>query len=399
MLIDDDPVRAFIDYPDVPVANAADGPLAGTTFAVKDIFDVAGYPTGCGNPLKRAEAKPATEHAPAVAALLNAGSRFVGKVHTAELAFSLDGVNSHFGTPLNPAAPDRVPGGSSSGSASAVAAGLVDIALGSDTGGSVRGPASFCGIVGLRPTHERVSLANVMPLAESLDTGGWFTRDLDLYERVAAVMLGEDVAGPPLTRMIVAEDAFANLAGDPEATALTPALDRLKAAFPDWQSVILAPDGLASWQQAFRTIQGYEAWKAHGPWIEARNPPLMEGVRGRFEIARQVTDRQYRTAEAQRESARDRVLSVLGDDGFIVVPTFPTVAPRLTASVAELEKFRNYALMVMCIAGLARLPQISLPVATVHGAPLGLSLIGPPHRDRALISLGRIAMGEDRDGP
>lgn len=395
MLIDADPVNAFVDYPDVPVANAANGPLAGTTLAVKDIFDVAGYPTGCGNPVKRAEAEtaPATQHAPAVAALLDAGARFVGKTHTAELAFSLDGTNTHTGTPINPAAPDRVPGGSSSGSAAAVAAGLVDIALGSDTGGSVRGPASFCGVIGLRPTHGRVAIDGVMPLAESLDTVGWFTRDLDLYDKVGAVLLGEDADGPPLSRMIKAEDAFAQLSGDAEEAALQPALDRLFAAFGGPQTTILAPEGLATWQQAFRAQQGYEAWKVHGPWITSRDAGLMEAVQGRFEAARQVSDREYRAAGARRESARDRVISLLGDDGFIVVPTFPTVAPLRTATEADLEAFRSRALSIMCIAGLAGLPQLSLPVATVDGAPLGLSLIGPPNRDRALISLGRVAMG------
>ncbi|MBZ0229567.1 MAG: amidase, partial [Bauldia sp.] len=141
MLIPADPVHAFLDYPDVPVPNAATGPLAGLTFAVKDIFDVAGYPTGCGNPekMEASRADPPKTNAPAVQMLLDAGARFVGKTHTAELAFSLDGRNTRLGTPDNPAASGRVPGGSSSGSASAVAGGLVDIALGSDTGGSVRG--------------------------------------------------------------------------------------------------------------------------------------------------------------------------------------------------------------------------------------------------------------------
>ncbi|MCP4385433.1 MAG: amidase [Hyphomicrobiales bacterium] len=395
MLIDADPANAFVDYSDVPVASAASGPLDGYMLAVKDIFDVAGYPTGCGNPLKRAESAPADRHAPAVAALLDAGARFVGKTHTAELAFSLDGLNAHTGTPINPAAPDRVPGGSSSGSAAAVAAGLVDIALGSDTGGSVRGPASFCGVVGLRPTHGRVPIGGVMPLAESLDTVGWFTRELDLYEKVGAVLLGEDTDGPPLTRMIVAEDAFAQLSGDEEEAALRPALDRLAETFGEPPSVILAPEGLASWQQSFRSVQGREAWRAHGPWITSRDAGLTDAVRGRFESASRVTEREYRTAVARRAAARDRILSVVGDGGFIVVPTFPTIAPLLTSSEIELEAFRSRALSIMCIAGLAGLPQISLPVARVRGAPLGLSLIGPPHRDRALISLGRVAMGQD----
>lgn len=169
MSIETDPYNAFVDYPDVAVAHATSGPLSGLTFAVKDIFDVAGYPTGCGNPEKRAESEtnPPNKHAPAVGAPLEACARFVGKTHTAELVFSLDGRNDHFGTPSNPAAPGRVPGGSSSGSASVVAGGLVDFALGSDTGGSVRGPASFCGLIGLRPTQGRIDIGGTMPLSET----------------------------------------------------------------------------------------------------------------------------------------------------------------------------------------------------------------------------------------
>ncbi len=392
MLIPADPVNAFVDYPDTPVPNAETGPLAGLTFAVKDIFDVAGYPTGCGNPEKRADSEPAKVHAPAVRMLLDAGARFVGKTHTAELAFSLDGTNTHYGTPINPAAPDRVPGGSSSGSASAVAAGLVDIALGSDTGGSVRAPASFCGIVGLRPTFGRIAIDNVMPLGESLDTVGWFTRDIDLYDRVGAVMLGDDVEGPPLARMIVAEDAFACLMGEDAASALQPAVDQLTAAFGEADRQALAPRGLAEWQQVFRMTQGFEAWRYHGPWIEKRKPNLMDAVRGRFDAASRISPSDYRTAAAERRAVRERVQGILGDDGFIVLPTLPSVAPLVRSSEAELEAFRSRALSMLCTAGLAGVPQISLPVATVDGAPLGLSLIGPPGRDRALIALGRTVL-------
>jgi len=140
MLIPSDPVHAFVDYPDVPVAHAASGPLADLTFAVKDIYDVAGYPTGCGSPEKAAEDLVPTAHAACVAKLLAAGATFVGKTHTAELAFSLDGRNEHYGTPINAAAPGRVPGGSSSGSAAAVAAGLVDFALAATPAGRFAAP-------------------------------------------------------------------------------------------------------------------------------------------------------------------------------------------------------------------------------------------------------------------
>lgn len=391
MLIKADPYNAFVDYPAVPVENAVQGPLSGLTFAVKDIFDVAGYPTGCGNPKKRAESakNPPTAHAAVVAALLDAGARFVGKTHTAELAFSLDGRNEHFGTPDNPAAPGRVPGGSSSGSAAAVAGGLVDIALGSDTGGSVRGPASLCGLIGLRISHDRVDIAGTMPLAPSLDTVGWFARSPEIYEKVGAVLLGEDMPGPALRRMVVAEDAFALLAGEAEAEALKPAVARVAAHLYPAGSRAIAPAGLAAWAQLFRTTQGFEAWRSHGAWIESRNPGMMAAVRGRFEAASQVLVEDYKAAQAKRETMRSQLGDIVGDDGVIVLPTLPTVALPVDADEVLFEEFRGQALQMLCMSGLSGFPQISLPLATVDGFPLGLSLLGPPGRDRALIELGR----------
>jgi amidase len=389
MPIPSDPVHAFVDYPDVPVENAADGPLAGLTFAVKDIFDVAGYPTGGGNPEMRAERAPAAESAPAVAALLDAGARFVGKTHTAELAFSLDGRSEHYGTPINPAAPDRVPGGSSSGSAAAVAAGLVDIAFGSDTGGSVRAPASMCGIIGLRTTHGRIDTSGVLPLAPSLDTVGWFTRSATIYDRVGEVLLGNDAEGPALKRLVIAEDAFALLSGDAEQAALRSASHAVAALFAKVDTEILAAEGLEGWREAFRNIQGYEAWQAHGPWIQSRKPNLTPPVKSRFEVSSRVTREQYHAASAMRAAIRRRVLEVVGDDGAVLLPSLPTIAPRLDGSEADFEAFRSRALSMLCIAGRSGLPQISLPLAKVNDCPLGLSVLGPPGRDRALIGLAR----------
>jgi amidase len=389
MLIPADPVHAFVDYPDVPVPNAPGGPLAGVTFAVKDIFDVAGYPSGWGNPIVQAASPPAKVSAPPVAMLLSAGARFVGKTQTAELAFSLDGRNEHYGTPINPAAPGRVPGGSSSGSAAAVAAGLVDVALGSDTGGSVRGPASFCGIIGLRPTHGRIDLAGAMPLAPSLDTVGWFTRDIGLYERVGAVLLGEDKAGPPLKRMTLAEDAFGVLAAKADGEALRPAVARVAKHLDPAEAVTVSAEGLEVWQKAFRMTQGFEAWRIHGAWVEKHWADLNPPVRPRFELAMKVTEADYRDAAEMRARVRQRMAKLLGDDGVIVLPTMPTIAVRLDAEESEFESFRSLALSMLCMAGLAGLPQISLPMAAVAGCPLGLSLIGPPGRDRSLIALAR----------
>src|SRR5918992_3688700 len=188
----DDRLNAFCKDTDAYLEGAAGGPLAGLTFAAKDIFDVVGYVTGGGNPDWKATHEAATHTAWVVRVLLAAGATMVGKTITDEITRGIFGENAHYGTPLNPRAPGRVPGGSSSGSASAVAGELVDFALGSDTGGSVRASASFCGIYGLRPTHGRISLEGVRPLAASFDTAGWFARDAALMERVGAVLLSEE---------------------------------------------------------------------------------------------------------------------------------------------------------------------------------------------------------------
>src|SRR5205807_3288333 len=173
--------------------------------------------------------------------------------------------NPFEGTPANPRAPGRVPGGSSAGSAAAVAAGLCDIALGTDTGGSVRVPASFCGVCGIRPTHGRLDLSGMMSQAPSSDTTGWFARDADTFARVSAVMLGEAIPDALPTRLVIATDAFA--LADPEtAAALEPMVARLRTLAGEAREAAIAPPGLAAWARAQRTLQPYEAWQTFQEW-------------------------------------------------------------------------------------------------------------------------------------
>ncbi|MBB5752513.1 amidase [Prosthecomicrobium pneumaticum] len=393
MLLRDDPVHAFVDYPAVEVPNAPSGPLSGATLAVKDLYDVAGYPTGGGHPLVRAESGVKSANAPAVQALLDAGARFVGKTHTDEMAYSLTGENFHYGSPTNPKAPGRITGGSSSGSAAAVAAGLADIALGSDTGGSVRTPASFCGVIGLRPTHGRIDISRVQPLAASLDTVGWFTREIDLFAKVGDVLLGADADGPPLRRMMTADDVHALLSGDDEDAVVRTAVSRVAEHLDPQGAVTLSEEGLFSWFMTFRTIQAYEAWQAHGAWIRDRQPLLGPGVRERFEWASRVTEDDIAAARERRSAIRTRMRGLLGEDGVLVVPTVPGPAPELGMQGEALESYRNRCLSMLCGAGLAGLPQLSMPLAEVAGLPLGVSLIGPPGRDRALIAIAERVMG------
>jgi amidase len=392
VLLDADPARAFVPYPAVEIVHARSGPLAGLTFAVKDLFDVAGYPTGGGSPHVLATSAPKTQTASAVQKLLDAGARFVGKTHTDELAFSLNGRNAHFGTPVNGAAPDRVPGGSSSGSASAVSNDLCDFALGTDTGGSVRAPASHCGLFGLRPTHRRLSLEGAIGLAPSFDTCGYFARDGETFARVGDVLLGQDPAPlPDSPRLLLAAGAFAALDSEVRG-ALAPVVKRIEDLLGQAQIVEPAPEGVETLARAFRILQGREAWQLHGELIERYRLPLGPGVAERFAFAKSVTDDQVAEAEAIRARFRDRFAGFLKRDGVLILPTMPDVAPLLGESEAALDAYRNRALHLLCLSGLSGVPQVTMPLAGRLGAPLGLSILGPAGSDHSLVWLAdRIA--------
>lgn len=390
-----DSARAFMPYPDAPVPHRDGGPLSGLSFGVKDLFDVAGYPTSGGQPLLLAMSGLKTSTAPAVQRLLDAGARFMGKTITEELAFSMTGRNAHFGTPMNGAAPQRLAGGSSSGSASAVSAGLCDFALGTDTAGSVRGPASHCGLLGLRPTHGRVSLEDALALAPSLDTCGWFARDIETFARVADVLLGADTR--PLARparLLLPTDLWEALA--PEVVqALSPARARIETLTGPAQAVRVAPEGLKTAYEHLRHIQGREAWAANGDLIERFSPPLGPGVAERMAWARSVTESQATLSAAYRIGFRERLAEMLGDDGVLLLPTMPDVAPLVSADEASMDRMRHAAMEIQCIASLAGFPQLTLPLASRLGAPLGISLLGPEDCDRSLVQLGErvLAMG------
>ena len=387
-----DTARAFLPYPEAPVPNASTGPLSGLTFAAKDLFDVAGYPTGGGQPFVLAMSGIKTKHADAVQKLLDAGARFVGKVVTDELAFSMNGNNAHFGAPINGGAPDRISGGSSSGSAAAVSNRLADIALGTDTGGSVRAPASHCGLYGIRPTHGRVSLRGCLDLSPSLDTCGWFARDAQTFARAADVLAGADAQPlPARIRLLAPTDVWGLLQPEPLA-ALAPVRARIESMLGAAAPVQAALDDFDAMYWNFRYIQGREAWTTDGPLIERFNPPLGPGVAERFAWSRAVTDAQVAQATTFRQRFRQHLAQLLGTDGVLLMPTMPDVAPLRSDSEASLEDYRNRAIRMLCIAGLSGFPQISMPLASRLGAPFGISLLGPAGSDRSLIALAeRIA--------
>ena len=383
---------ALVPHGEIKVEGARSGPLGGLTFMAKDLFDVAGHRTSAGNPDWLATHPAARAHAWAVQALLDAGATLTGKTITDELAYGLTGRNVHYGAPTNPAAPDRITGGSSSGSVSAVAGRLADFALGSDTGGSVRIPASYCGVFGLRPTHGRIPTTGVVDLAPSFDTIGWFARDAELMERIGRVLLREKPAETNPSRLIVGEDLF-TLADKEVVAAVEPTLVKAKTFIDKTESARIFRGDPAEWREAFRLLQAREAWQADGAWITKHKPKLGPDVQERFDIASKVTDAQLEGPRRLREEVTAAMADLLADGAVLCLPSSPVPAPKRDASLEVLGDVRLRTMALTCVAGLARLPQISIPAGKVGDAPVGLSFIAAQGEDMMLLALGRAVAG------
>jgi amidase len=368
------------------IAGAPHGALAGLTFAAKDLLDVAGHRTGGGNPDWTRRNPIPMRHAWAVGRLLDAGATLIGKTVTDEVSLGILGENPFDGTPLNPKAPDRVPGGSSSGSASAVAQGLCDTALGTDSGGSVRVPASFCGLYGIRPTHGRLDLSGMMPQAPSSDTIGWFARDAVTFARVSEVLLGEPRPTRLPVKLVVAVDAF-GLADADTAAALQPMVRRLSAIVPDVREDLLAPPGLSAWSRAQRTLQPYEAWLTFREWLDRDNPRLQWSVARGLAQGGAIPESERRWAELVRAEARARLAWLLPTGTVLCMPTTPFSAPRKGLPLVTLDPLRARISCLTSHGGLTGTPQVSVPGAMVDGLPVGLSIVGPRGSDAALVAV------------
>ncbi len=382
----EDHLGAFCTHTKVTIEGKPGGKLSGMTFAAKDLFDVAGYVSGAGNIDYYTTHEPAKKTATAVQQLIDAGATLVGKTHTDELAFGLLGRNAHYGTPTNPKAPDRVPGGSSSGSAAAVAGGLVDTALGTDTGGSVRIPSSFCGLYGIRPTHDRISAEGVVPLALSFDTVGCFGRDAATLARVADVLLPTDAARQAPQRLLIATELFAR-ADAAVRDALQPFVAKLGKLVGAQAEQQVCPTDLSEWIEAFRTLQAFEAWESDGPWIERCSPRFGPDVVRRFALAKSITRAQRDAKQPVRDFVRNRLAELLSHGGVLCLPTAPFPAPKRTILYGEIDALRDRILAGTCLAGMSGFPQVNLPVAAVEGGPVGLSILGAAGSDRMLLDL------------
>ena len=360
------------------VAGAGTGPLAGRRVAVKDLFAIAGHRIGAGVPAHLAHARVQTITATAVQDLLDAGADVAGIARTDEFAYSIAGANPHYGTPPNARVPGALPGGSSSGPASAVALGQADVGLATDTGGSIRVPASYQGLWGLRTTHGRVSREGLLPLAPSFDTAGWLTRDravLAACSRVSAIG-ARAIAAPD--RFVLAPQLLDDLAAP------------VRDAFTAWAAGVEADEtdlgDVAAAQEAFRVVQAFEAWETDGDWLTAHPDAVSGAVASRFRIAAAISADEAAAARDALAVHRERFARAL-EGAVLLLPSAASIAPQSTADPAEVDAVRTQTLRLTCVAGILGAPALSAPLLELHGAPLGVCLVGPRDSDDALIHL------------
>ena len=372
---------AFVPGEVFDIAPTGAGRLSGTRFAVKDLIDVAGSRTGGGNPDWRAAASVAQAHAGAVEALLAAGACLIGKTITDELAFSLEGENEHYGTPQNPRDRDWLPGGSSSGSAVAVAGGACDFALGTDTGGSVRVPAAFCGIFGFRPSQDAISMHGVLPFAPSLDTLGWFARDAMTLQAVGDVLLpAAEMA--PIMEIRLCIDALDHVSQE-VARAMQKAADEFATAEPVRLFEALSLDEVLA---CYRVVQGYEIAQALGWRLRQIAPRLGQAIADRFAGVWEITGDAYHSALAQRARLTDYLMERCPPGVAIILPVSPVAFLKKAAAGAGLGEFYRVALGLNALAGLSGRPQVQLgPGGT--GPAMACSLLGWRGGDRALLDV------------
>ncbi|OEU91961.1 hypothetical protein DB35_06980 [Streptomyces abyssalis] len=372
------------------LAPSRSGPLSGLRLAVKDVYAIAGHRTGAGNPSWLAEAEPETTHAWAVAALLGAGAEITGIAQTDELTYSLDGMNAHYGTPPNPQAPGHIPGGSSSGPASAVALHEADAGLGTDTAGSIRVPSSYCGLYGMRPTHGAVPVTGMLPLAPGFDTVAWLARDAATLARIGDVLLpGADEArhSGPFHTALVAPDLLA------------PAEPAVREAFLAAAAGLAGRLGLRSEEcefggdpqeraNAFSVVQAEQVWESDGAWVGSHPGALGPEIERRFAWASGVGGERLANARESLRTTTTALRAVLSPGTVLLLPAAPAPAPARDSSAAERDTARAAALQLTCLASGAGLPCLVLPRMTSGGLPVGLCVIADRGADRALLDLG-----------
>lgn len=373
------------------------GALSGLSFAAKANIDIADAVTTNGSPDWAASHPVATETAPVVISLLAAGAELAGTTICDELCFSINGENAHYGTPINPKAPGHIPGGSSSGSASAVASGEVDFALGTDTSGSVRLPASYCGVLGLRGTHGLISTDGVIPLAPSFDALGWFARSPDVLAQVGSVLWpdapSQDLGLP--SQLLVPSEAL-ELCDPGVRSAFEAVLPTIAEALGVGTVGRISLGNLEEWREHLRAVQAREIWAEHRGWILANAAGFGPGMEHRLRWGERVSDAARDAGLEARAQITPYLDSILQAGAILILPSAPGPAPLLQVPVENQGAFRDRAIALTCVASLAGLPELSMPLLSVQGCPVGVSIIAARNADAKLASFAQAICSRQR---
>ncbi|KAF2320323.1 hypothetical protein GH714_027131 [Hevea brasiliensis] len=415
MLMNREDFGAFVErfqilpFPQPP-PPAAKQSLSGLTFAIKDIFDVKGYVTGFGNPDWRRTHDVAEKMGMVVTALLKNGATCVGKTVMDELGMGITGENMHYGTPINPQMPSFVPGGSSSGSAVAVAAELVDFAVGTDTIGCIRIPAAFCGIFGFRPSHGTVSMIGTIPNSQSLDTIGWLARDPSVLHRVGYALLQlNNVETRRVRRLIFADDLFqlskvpkhkseyviskaiGNLSGyqppkhinlDQYIASNVPSLKGFRGESTNLENGTSTLKALSS---VMVSLQRCEFKTNHEEWVKSVKPKLAPDVSNHVVAAINTKQEKVKTLYKIRTETQACVQSLLKDDGMLVIPTVADPPFRLNAKKGYPAEAHDRALIPSSIASMSACCQVTVPLGKHDGCPISVSFISYHGADKFLL--------------
>jgi amidase len=387
--------RPFVGIVDeVRVEGAEKGLLANTTFVVKDLFDIEGRITSAGNPDWQRTHPESTTTAPVILRLLRSGATLIGKTLTDELAFGLDGINAHYGTPLNSQFPDRIPGGSSSGSVSAVAARVTDFALGTDTVGSIRVPSSYCGIFGFRPTHALIDVTGVVPLGPSFDTVAWCSSSADLLLRVGEVLL-PDRHQDGTNSVFILEDLFDLMRDRPMARMVQESVvTQLRSLGLEVKSLRFPSTFVEECCDCFNVIRSREAWKIHGAWIDEVVPHFGPGVKQRFEQCGQVTDDDSDRARTKRATLKEWFAEGVGG-ALLVSPTTCDWPPLLSTDAEGLLLNRQQNIRLSVLSSLFGFPQVSVPIEMHQGKRFGISLAFNAGQDLSLLRFAKQFAGKN----
>ena len=358
------------------------GPLSDLTFVVKDMCEIKGFKSSCGNPDFYEKCLPADDFAPFLKNILNKGATLKGITICDEFFYSLIGENGHYGTPANLNAPGCVPGGSSSGSAAALTTNLYDFSIGSDTGGSVRVPASFCGLLGIRPTHNRINTKGVYPMAPTFDTIGWFAKDINTFKRVGFSILNQhDKTKTSFKDFVIAEDIL-ELANSDIINLFN---NYINNSFPEIKKIRLSKHNKDVIADNFRILQGGEIVENVIPWILKNKPKISPEINNRIEMAIKITKDEINQAVKFRENLKKEIELTLPEGLIALFPTTPFSSPKCGQSDEQLSSYRKKLMEFTSIAGMTSRPQISIPKFKDNTGPIGISLLGWRYSDEVLL--------------